>query len=50
MTLGISYSQGGTHIGCTSASVCGNINYNLFVEGVGTVYSRRVCYNIYLNC
>lgn len=50
MTLGISYSQGGSSIGCNSASVCGSVNYNFFVEGIGTVYSRRVCYNISLNC
>lgn len=51
LTLGaMSYSQGGTSIGCKSASVCGNVNYNFFVEGIGTVYSQRICYKISLGC
>lgn len=50
MTLGVSYSQGGTSIGCKSATVCGNVNYNFFLEGIGTVYSQRVCYKLNLGC
>lgn len=49
-TLGVSYTQGGTTFGCSSGSVCGTVNYNLFLEGIGTVYSQRVCYHITLNC
>lgn len=49
-TLGASYSQGGTSFGCNSGTVCGNVNYNIFFEGIGTVYSERVCYSISLNC
>ena len=49
-TLGVSYTQGGTSFGCNSGTVCGSVNYNLFFEGVGTLYSERVCYSISLNC
>jgi hypothetical protein len=46
MTLGLGYSQGATHLGCHSATVCGTVSASLFFEGVGTVYSQNVCYNI----
>ena len=49
-TLGASYTQGGTSFGCSSGTVCGTVNYNLFFEGIGTLYSERVCYSISLNC
>jgi hypothetical protein len=49
-TFGVSYTQGGTSFGCNSGTVCGSINYNLFFEGLGTVFSERVCYRISLNC
>src|SRR5699024_8208544 len=39
-TLGVSYSQGGTSFGCSSGMVCGTVNYNIFFEGIGTVYSE----------
>jgi|SRR5690606_2716662 len=50
LTLGVSYEQGGSSGGCKSTTVCGNVNYNMFLEGIGTVYSRRVCYKISLGC
>lgn len=49
-TLGVSYTQGGTSFGCNSGTVCGTVNYNIFYEGIGTIYSQRVCYRIRLNC
>jgi len=49
-TLGVSYSQGATQFGCNSGTVCGNVNYNVFLEGVGTVYSERMCFSVSLNC
>ena len=49
-TLGVSYSQGATQFGCTSGTVCGEVNYNLIFENVGTVYSETICYSVSLNC
>lgn len=49
-TFGVGYTQGATHFGCNSGRVCGYINYNLFFEGIGTVFTERVCYNISLRC
>lgn len=45
-TLGLGYTQGGTSYNCHSATVCGTIDYGVFFEGIGTVYSSHVCYTI----
>ena len=49
-TLGVSFDKTESHIDCKEAVVCGKINYNLFFQGVGTIYTERVCYTITLNC
>lgn len=49
-TLGISYSQGAVSPGGSSATVVGFFNYNVFCEGIGTIYTQRVVFNISLNC
>lgn len=49
-TLGVGYSQGETQFGCGSGTVCGSIEYSLFFQGVGTLYSESVCYSISMNC
>ena len=50
VSIGVSYTQGGTSYGCNSGTVCGSVNYNIFFEGIGTIYSERVCYKISLSC
>ncbi len=49
-TLGLSYEQGATTFGCKSGTVCGNININIFFEGIGTIYSYKQCYSVSINC
>ena len=50
ITLGVSYTNGGSSFGCKSGTICGTKNYNLVFEGIGTVYSQRVCHTIRINC
>lgn len=49
-TLGNGYTQGATTFGCNGGTVCGTVDYNLFYEGIGTIYREKLCYNITLNC
>lgn len=49
-TLGISYTQGAVSISGNSATVKGFVNYNVFFEGIGTVYSQPVTFLVSLNC
>lgn len=48
--FGLSYSQGGTTFGCNLGTVCGYLHYNLFFEGIGSVYSQRMFHSISINC
>jgi hypothetical protein len=50
VTFMIGYTQGATQFGCSSGTVCGTLDYNIFWEGIGTVYRHRVCYKITLIC
>lgn len=45
-----SWTQGASSFGCTSGTVCGTTNINIFVENIGTVYSIRQCFRISLSC
>lgn len=46
LSLGLGYSQGATHIGCHTATVCGTVSVSIFFEGIGTFHTQNVCYNI----
>lgn len=50
--LGIPYSwsQGESNLGCSSGSVCGSLNVNIFLNGIGTVYSINQCFKISISC
>jgi len=51
LTLGaVSYTHLSTRISGQSASVTGLLNYIFFFEGIGTVYSQHVSYNLVPGC
>ena len=50
VTFMFGYTQGATQFGCRSGIVCGTLDYNIFWEGIGTVYRDKRCYRITLNC
>lgn len=49
-TFGLGYTQGESNMNCSSATVCGTVDYLLFFQGIGTVWKESVCYSISLNC
>lgn len=43
VTLGWTYTQGESSTSCNGGTICGYTNFNVFVEGVGTVYRQYGC-------
>jgi hypothetical protein len=49
-SLGLSYTQGAVSISGSTAVVTGSFNYNVFLEGAGTIYSQATSHTIKLPC